>query len=205
MDNSDEEPILAARLEWGTATLDEALRLRALVANRGAPFPLNWEEKTLRLALAAEPGRSDLAQRLQVVIRQQIEPDAALGGELDHQLESAKYHLKTALADMDPAFLPLYEGCKAMTMTSPERMFALFKAIEYVVRAGIEGDIVECGVWRGGSMMAVAYALSGVLLIDDYGAWTGAKKAVDEYIDANRLPIFLHNIDGEGRIALKMA
>jgi O-methyltransferase len=45
------------------------------------------------------------------------------------------------------------------TMTSPERIYALAQAVRYVVRHKIPGDVVECGVWRGGSMMAVARLL----------------------------------------------
>lgn len=45
------------------------------------------------------------------------------------------------------------------TMTSPERLAALIAATRYVVERRIPGDIVECGVWRGGSMMAVALTL----------------------------------------------
>jgi O-methyltransferase len=45
------------------------------------------------------------------------------------------------------------------TMTSPERIYALAQAVRYVVRHEIPGDIVECGVWRGGSMMVVARML----------------------------------------------
>ena len=45
------------------------------------------------------------------------------------------------------------------TMTSPERIDAVCQATRYIERAGIEGDVVECGVWRGGSMMAVARTL----------------------------------------------
>lgn len=44
-------------------------------------------------------------------------------------------------------------------MTSPERLEALIAATEYVVKAPIPGAIVECGVWKGGSMMAAALAL----------------------------------------------
>lgn len=42
---------------------------------------------------------------------------------------------------------------------------------------------------------------SGVLIIDDYGHWDGARRAVDEYF-AND-PILLHRIDYTGRIAIK--
>ena len=43
----------------------------------------------------------------------------------------------------------------------------------------------------------------GVLIIDDYGHWQGARKAVDEYIQNNRLKILLNRIDYTGRIAIK--
>lgn len=61
--------------------------------------------------------------------------------------------------DLDPAFVPLYESCRTQTMTSVERLFDLYKSVQYLVRAGIPGAIVECGVWRGGSMMLAANTL----------------------------------------------
>jgi O-methyltransferase len=45
------------------------------------------------------------------------------------------------------------------TMTSPERLVALRQAVLHVSARRIPGAIVECGVWRGGSMMAVALTL----------------------------------------------
>ena len=45
------------------------------------------------------------------------------------------------------------------TMTSVERILAAIRAVDAIVDKGIEGAIVECGVWRGGSMMAMALAL----------------------------------------------
>jgi O-methyltransferase len=45
------------------------------------------------------------------------------------------------------------------TQTSRERVTTLADAVEYAVRANIPGDFVECGVWRGGSTMAVALTL----------------------------------------------
>lgn len=210
---------------------------------------------------------------------------------------------------------------KKYTMTSKERIFALIEATKYVVKNNIEGNIVECGVWRGGSMMAVIKALQnlhhhekslylydtydgmsaptdadeskdghgaatllqknkktkedtlwayatledvqknvyslhypqekiafikgkvedtipqqmpgkisllrldtdwyestkhelnhlfpllspgGVIIIDDYGHWKGAKKAVDEYIKENNIQILLNRIDYTGRIGIKI-
>jgi hypothetical protein len=45
------------------------------------------------------------------------------------------------------------------TMTSAERIYALIQAVRYVSANGIAGAIVECGVWKGGSMAAVARTL----------------------------------------------
>jgi O-methyltransferase len=45
------------------------------------------------------------------------------------------------------------------TMTSAERIYALIQAVRYVSASGIAGAIVECGVWKGGSMAAIAKTL----------------------------------------------
>lgn len=45
------------------------------------------------------------------------------------------------------------------TMTSPSRLAALIVACNYVNRAQISGDFVECGVWKGGSVIAAARTL----------------------------------------------
>lgn len=66
---------------------------------------------------------------------------------------------KTLPADFDPGAASIIARVLPYTMTSPERLFALIQAVRYVSRSAIPGDIVECGVWRGGSMMAVALTL----------------------------------------------
>lgn len=63
------------------------------------------------------------------------------------------------LPDCAPDDLALYEKLTPFTMTSAERMCGLIGAVRYVVQNQIPGDIVECGVWRGGSMMSVAHTL----------------------------------------------
>lgn len=60
---------------------------------------------------------------------------------------------------LPPEFMALYEKTRAYTMTSIERMFALHTAVRHVVQHNIPGDIVECGVWRGGSSMMAAHTL----------------------------------------------
>jgi O-methyltransferase len=65
----------------------------------------------------------------------------------------------TFLFDLEPEFLALYELCREQTMTSIERMYALYTATRYVIENQIPGDFVECGVWRGGSVMLIAHTL----------------------------------------------
>jgi hypothetical protein len=43
----------------------------------------------------------------------------------------------------------------------------------------------------------------GVLIIDDYGDWAGAKKAVDQYFAEQSLRPLLHRIDGSARVVVK--
>jgi O-methyltransferase len=61
--------------------------------------------------------------------------------------------------DFDDEAIEIIKAINPYTMTSIERQFALIQAVRYIIKANIPGSIVECGVWRGGSMMAVAYTL----------------------------------------------
>jgi O-methyltransferase len=61
--------------------------------------------------------------------------------------------------DFDPAFQAIHDACRPFTMTGPLRMFAMYQAVKHVVSANVPGDIVECGVWRGGSAMVAAMTL----------------------------------------------
>ena len=55
--------------------------------------------------------------------------------------------------------LTIMQKVKDYTGTSPERIAALMNAVKYVVANKIPGDFIECGVWRGGSMMVAALTL----------------------------------------------
>jgi len=56
----------------------------------------------------------------------------------------------------------IIERVRPFTMTSNERVWALLQAVRYVTEHEILGSVVECGVWRGGSMMAAALQLQGL-------------------------------------------
>jgi hypothetical protein len=43
----------------------------------------------------------------------------------------------------------------------------------------------------------------GVLIVDDYGHWEGARRAVDEYFETSASPVLLSRIDYTGRLAVK--
>ena len=228
--------------------------------------------------------------------------------------------LRHAFPDFAEEHLDTILAVQEYTVTTPPRIFSLIEAVKYITSNDIPGDVVECGVWRGGSMMAVARTLcrlederrhlylfdtfegfpppepidvsfegetaehyltnqsreergshwcyaplgevkeamgtigykrdhihfvkgpveetipdqaperiallrldtdwyksthhelvhlyprlssGGVLIIDDYGHWRGAREATDEYIARNRLSLLLCRIDYTGRMAIK--
>ena len=224
-------------------------------------------------------------------------------------------------SDFTQEEIEIIESVKDYTLTSARRIKTLINSVHYIVDNKIEGSIVECGVWKGGSIMAVAKTLmslnnfdrdlylfdtfegmtdptdfdisvrnekafevmqkakvkgdeltlsivsldqvkkavfstgytkekfhfikgkvedtlqkqapqkisllrldtdwyestkneliylfprlakGGVLIIDDYGYWTGSKKAVDEYFNEKNIPFLINRIDSSGRIGVKI-
>jgi O-methyltransferase len=61
--------------------------------------------------------------------------------------------------DLEPEFLELYDRCRPYTMTSIERMYALYTSVRHVIEREVAGDVVECGVFAGGSAMLAALTL----------------------------------------------
>lgn len=75
------------------------------------------------------------------------------------------------------------------TMLSLANQYALFQAIKYISDNNIPGDIVECGVWRGGAMML---ALDTLNLLSDqsrtvwlYDTYAGMTPPTTKDIDVN--------------------
>src|SRR5689334_21950652 len=63
---------------------------------------------------------------------------------------------------IEPADLETISFVKPYTLTSRDRLVAACDAVRYIDRYKIPGAIVECGVWAGGSMMAMARTLLNV-------------------------------------------
>lgn len=60
------------------------------------------------------------------------------------------------LADWERLIL---DDVRPYTMTSPERIVSTVDAVAYVIDRDVPGALVECGVWRGGSVLAMIRTL----------------------------------------------
>ena len=56
-------------------------------------------------------------------------------------------------------FAEIYSKIRPYTMITEEAAFLNYQMIDYIENNNIEGDIVECGVWKGGSSMLMALTL----------------------------------------------
>lgn len=74
------------------------------------------------------------------------------------------------------------------TMTSPQRLWSLLGAVRHVVNLDLPGDFVECGVWRGGSVMAMASELQRIGVTDRriwlYDTFAGMTDPTSEDVEA---------------------
>ncbi len=88
---------------------------------------------------------------------------------------------------VEPEFHAAMELCREASMTSIERLYALFAATRYVVTAGIPGAFVECGVWKGGSVMMMAATLRSLGVVDRdlhlFDTFTGMPEPGDKDVD----------------------
>ena len=108
--------------------------------------------------------------------------------------------------DFSPADVQLCERVRKLTMTSPERIAALTQAVRYVVANGLPGSFVECGVWRGGSMVAVALTLAelgdttrDLYLFDTFEGMTAPSERDRTYSGVSADAALSHDRREEGR------
>ena len=71
-----------------------------------------------------------------------------------------KQNVITFNIEDDVNFEKYYELCKSESLNvSKERFLSLYQAISYIYKSKIEGDLVECGVFMGGSSMMMAHCM----------------------------------------------
>lgn len=86
------------------------------------------------------------------------------------------YDLVRIGSTVDGAFIPpedcdeftagLMLDVRPYTLTSPERIMALVEAVRHLVRNEVPGAFVECGVWRGGSVLVMLRTLMSLGVTD---------------------------------------
>jgi hypothetical protein len=111
-----------------------------------------------RRAAEEERRREREAQRLAEQERRRAEAQAQREAEA-----RAREEARATGADLPGPFddqkRAVIAKVRERTMTGVPKMDALVEAVRYVAREKIPGEIVECGVWRGGSMQAIALVL----------------------------------------------
>ncbi|GAA3513881.1 hypothetical protein GCM10023075_76370 [Streptosporangium album] len=150
---------------------------RLVLGHADRPFTL-WQVDPGVLVVLAEIARGTTAQDLHEAL-------APLTGLDRKAVETLLGHLRTARIvaeepgvvlrdvnaeiakvvsaapdlDQDPDFLEAARQCEDLTLTSAAAQYALWSAVGHIAANAIPGAVVECGVWRGGSMLLAALAL----------------------------------------------
>jgi hypothetical protein len=109
------------------------------------------------------------------MIKQRLTRALAMAGLEPRADKAPFYPVEFSNADNGILDLVLDTG---MTMASRERVVATINACKHAVQAGVEGDFVECGVWRGGNSIAAKLTFDNynsdkkVWLFDTFGGMT---------------------------------
>jgi hypothetical protein len=92
------------------------------------------------------------------------------------------------------------------TITSAERVLAIIDAVRYCVARDVPGAFAECGVWRGGSVMAMILTLQqlgrddrDIYLYDTFEGMTAPTEADSSPIDTHALETWQAAEGSEGR------
>lgn len=86
----------------------------------------------------------------------------------------------------------ILDEVRLYTMISNERLLANMDAVRYVVQRGVPGAVVECGVWRGGSVLAMIRTLQLLGVTDRdvylYDTFEGMTKPGEEDVSPHEQP-----------------
>jgi O-methyltransferase len=106
------------------------------------------------------------------------------GREVDLMMFQEYQRPKADMIDSDPLFLSVYLKTVSFTMSSSERIFALYNAVKFITATNVPGDIVECGVASGGSCMIAALTLKHLNRMDKdiylYDTFSGMSKPTEK-------------------------
>ncbi len=79
--------------------------------------------------------------------------------------------------DFDDETIAIWKKIHPYTLTGKERVYTLVQAVKHLVEFQVEGAMVECGIWKGGSSMAIALTLQNLGISDRdlymYDTYTG--------------------------------
>jgi hypothetical protein len=130
--------------------------------------------------------------------------------------ESAADLLAGSAREANPtaAFSSLDEVKSNLSSTGypPERVFFIKGKVEEAIPAQAPAQIALLRLdtdWYESTYHELLHLYprlspGGILIIDDYGHWEGARKAVDTYFAEHNLKLLLHRIDYTGRICVKI-
>jgi O-methyltransferase len=114
-------------------------------------------------------GRLDKSRRQLSRARQELAKKQQRLDDTRERLRAAREWLRDAKdrseesgrvpGDIDGAARRIIRAVRPYTMTNADKVFGLIQATRYATRNKIEGDIVECGVGRGGNSQAAAHTL----------------------------------------------
>jgi O-methyltransferase len=94
--------------------------------------------------------------------------------------------------DFDVRTIATIRSVKPYTLTSSESLEALCSSVRYIIHNHIPGSFVECGVWKGGSVMAMIYTLKELGVADRsiylYDTFEGMTEPTSNDIDLNGIP-----------------
>ena len=89
--------------------------------------------------------------------------------------------------DLDESTNSILERVREYTLTPPDRVAALCGAVDYVTDNDVPGAFVECGLWKGGSLMACAIRLRDRGVTDrelvGFDTFAGMTDPTDEDVD----------------------
>lgn len=116
------------------------------------------------------------------------------------------WHERSLPADLSDDEGYILARVSEYTMTSVERQVALVQAVRHIVRSGIPGCMVECGVWKGGSSMICALALileedtnRTLYLYDTFEGMTPPND-IDKTVNGEQAAVLLANDTEDGWI-----